>query len=106
MSAKIDSDDVRKELGGLLGRALEALEEVKEVVVRSSQAGKLRIDTAFLEREREKAILRLGEKVYEWFEDGEISLPEEGEPLIAEVRRLAELIEEHRKELRAVREED
>lgn len=99
------ADDLKKQVDSLFSRAMEALGEVREAVVRTSQLGKLKIDATFLRKEQEKAFARLGAKVYELVEDEELELPEEVRPLLEAVEHLAEKIEEHEEEIAEVERE-
>ena len=67
--------------------ARSGLGTMKEVVVRSSQSGRIRIDVALLHRERDQLLLELGESVCAYLDesdDGE--LPESMRELRARVR--------------------
>ena len=99
------ADDLKKQVDSLFSRAMEALGEVREAVVRTSQLGKLKIDATFLRKEQEKAFARLGAKAYELVEDEELELPEEVRPLLEAVEHLAEKIEEHEEEIAEVERE-
>lgn len=94
--------DFKRQVDSLFSRAFEALGEVREAVVRTSQLGKLRIDATFLRKEQEKAYARLGARVHELVEDGELELPEEARPLLDAVKTLAEKIEEQEEEIAEV----
>jgi len=98
-------DEIKRQLGSIVSRAKEALSEVREAVVRTSQIGKLKLDATFLRREQEKAFARLGAKVYDLVEDGELELPEETRPLVDTVRNLARQIEEQEAEISEVEKE-
>ncbi|HLV60665.1 MAG TPA: hypothetical protein VKY51_04615 [Fredinandcohnia sp.] len=95
-------EEIKKQLDSIVARAAEAFAEVRDAVVRTSQLGKLKIDEAFLRREQEKAHARLGAKVYELVEDGELELPEEARPLLEAVRSLAEKLEKQQREIAEV----
>lgn len=94
--------DFKRQLDSLVSRAAEALAEVRDAVVRTSQLGKLKIDASFLRKEHEKALARLGAKVCELVEDDDFELPEEARPLLDAARSLAAQIEEHEKEIAEV----
>nr|PZM90670.1 MAG: hypothetical protein DIU72_12155 [Pseudomonadota bacterium] len=102
MEAPMAEDEIKRQVGSIVSRAKEALSEVREAVVRTSQIGKLKIDVALLRREQEKAFARLGAKVFEMVEDGELSLPEPLDPLVQAVRHLARQIAEEEAELAEV----
>lgn len=77
-------DVFSKELGSFFKAAQAAFEDVSEQVVASSKAGKATIDVQVLKRQREKALVRLGELVLTHVETGGTP-PAGGEALIAEI---------------------
>ena len=81
-------EELRRQVGGIFARAVEALGEVKDAVVRSSQIGKLKLDATFLRRERDAAALRLGDAVFARVEAGDFELDAELDPLLARIREL------------------
>lgn len=95
----MSEDEIKRQIGSLVSRAREALAEVREAVVRSSQVGKMKIDVTFLRREQDKAYQRLGAKVFELAEEGEIELSKELTPLVDLVRSLGRQIVEQEAEL-------
>src|SRR5437763_8167901 len=56
--------------------ASTGFETFREVVVRSSQTGRLRVDLALLGRERQQLLAELGLKVARLIERGELEVPE------------------------------
>jgi hypothetical protein len=56
--------------------ASDSFDTLREVVVRSSQAGKLRVDLALLAREKQQLLARLGEQVATLIEAGHLDVPE------------------------------
>lgn len=62
MSDKSGSD-LKRELNQLWRTTVDQLDEIKDVIVKSSHAGKARLDAAFLERERDALLRGLGELV-------------------------------------------
>lgn len=56
--------------------ASDSLDTLREVVVRSSQAGKLRVDLALLTREKQQLLARIGEQVMRLVDDGALEVPE------------------------------
>ena len=56
--------------------ASTGFETFREVVVRSSQTGRLRVDLALLGRERQQLLAELGLKVARLIENGELEVPE------------------------------
>ena len=67
--------------------ASSGFDTLKEVVVRSSQAGRLRVDLALLVRERELLFADLGRRVADLMAEGAIELP-------LELRRIYDRIHE------------
>jgi hypothetical protein len=57
--------------------ASTGLETLREVVVRSSQTGRLRVDLALLGRERQQLLAELGIKVAKLLDDEEIQVPDD-----------------------------
>lgn len=70
-------DDFRRQFGTVWKMASSGFEMLREVVVRSSQAGRLRVDLALLGRERQQLLASLGEKVAALVASGELEVPEE-----------------------------
>lgn len=56
--------------------ASDSLDTLREVVVRSSQSGRLRVDLALLAREKQQLLARLGASLVRLVEDGAVELPE------------------------------
>lgn len=104
MAQKIDPDDTetRNRWGSFLSRAASTLGDVKDAVVRGSQIGKIKIDTAFLLRERERLLRELGESVFLMVEEGRMTLGEEHEALLQGLREFQARILEQDQELAAV----
>lgn len=100
--AKVPADDVRRQLGSLFGRAIEALGEVRSAVVRTSQVGKIKLDATFLRRERDRLFARLGEEVFDLVEAGTLTLPEEPAGLVEQIREVERRLEEQEAEIAAV----
>jgi len=57
--------------------ASSGFDTLREVVVRSSQSGKLRVDLALLHRERQQLLETLGEQVAALIEDETLEVPDE-----------------------------
>jgi hypothetical protein len=57
--------------------ASSGFDTLREVVVRSSQSGKLRVDLALLHRERQQLLETLGEQVGALIEDEALDVPDE-----------------------------
>ena len=62
-------DELRRHLGTLWKTALVGLDTVREVVIRSTQSGRLRVDVAFLQRERAHLLQELGAIVARMMDD-------------------------------------
>ena len=80
-------DEFRRQIGALWKTAMFGVEAVKDVVVRSGQTGRLRLDIALLHNERVQLLQQLGERLLQQVEEhgyDELSAP------------LRELIEEVR----------
>lgn len=56
--------------------ASDSLDTLREVVVRSSQEGKLRVDLALLARQKQQLLARLGAQVVSLAEEGALELPD------------------------------
>ncbi|MCU1283316.1 MAG: hypothetical protein JWM53_6862 [bacterium] len=56
--------------------ASDGLGTLREVVVRSSQTGRLRVDLALLAREKQQLMARMGGEVVRLLEEGAIEAPE------------------------------
>jgi hypothetical protein len=55
--------------------ASDGLDTLREVVVRSSQTGRLRVDLALLAREKQQLMARMGGEVVRLLEEGAIEVP-------------------------------
>jgi hypothetical protein len=69
-------DDLRRQFGTMWRMASTGFETFREVVVRSSQTGRLRVDLALLKRERQQLLAELGLKVARLIEDEELEVPQ------------------------------
>jgi len=56
--------------------ASDGLGTLREVVVRSSQTGRLRVDLALLAREKQQLLARMGAQLGRLIDDGAIEVPE------------------------------
>lgn len=95
----MSDDEVKKQIGSLVSRAREALVEVRDVVVRTSQLGKLKMDATFLRKEQDKALQRLGTLIFEQVEEGELTLSKEFLPHLELVRSLSRQLQEQEEEM-------
>ena len=80
-------DDVRRDLSSLWQSALGQIDEIRDVIVRGSQAGKAKLDAQFLKRQRDKLLVQIGEAVIEDHKRG-VPLPPGCE---AHAKKLAEV---------------
>lgn len=69
-------DDLRRQLGTVWKIASDGLDTLREVVVRSSQSGRLRVDLALLAREKQQLLARLGAQLGRLIDEGAIDVPE------------------------------
>lgn len=67
-------DDVKRELSSLWQSALGQIDEIRDVIVRGSQAGKAKLDAQLLKRQRDKLLQQIGELVMEDHRRG-VALP-------------------------------
>jgi hypothetical protein len=83
-------EDLRRQLGTVWKMASVGLDTLREVVVRSSQAGRLRVDLALLQREKRDLLCDLGQAALRLADEGKLALPAELAPLARRVRDLEE----------------
>jgi len=69
-------DDLRRQFGTVWKMASDSFDTLREVVVRSSQAGKLRVDLALLAREKQQLLARMGGELVRLLDEGSIQVPE------------------------------
>jgi hypothetical protein len=69
-------DDLRRQFGTMWKMASDSLGTLREVVVRSSQAGRLRVDLALLAREKQQLLARMGASLVRLVDDEAFELPE------------------------------
>jgi hypothetical protein len=69
-------DDLRRQFGTMWKMASDSFDTLREVVVRSSQTGRLRVDLALLGREKQYLLARLGEQVAHLIDEGKLEVPE------------------------------
>jgi hypothetical protein len=92
---KPEGSELRKELNQLWQSTIDQFDEIKNAIVRSSQAGKARLDAQFLKRQRERLLTKLGEDVLAAEARGELQLPD---ACAETARRVHELEEQIRAE--------
>ncbi len=68
-------DELRRQFGTVWRMASSGLDTLREVVVRSSQSGRLRVDLALLARERRDLLAALGAELLALVERDAIELP-------------------------------
>lgn len=88
--------DLKKELNQLWKSTVDQLDELKDVIVKSSQAGKARLDEAVLGRDRDQKLKELGELVLK--SDPGAPLPDAWQAKITEIRELDGQIAAQRRE--------
>ena len=81
-------DSLRRQLDSVLRMASSGFDTLREVVVRSSQAGRLRVDLALLGRERRELLASIGEQVVALVDENELEIPEEVRQLYDRVKDL------------------
>ena len=100
--AKVPADEMRRQLGSWLGRAVEAFGDVRDAVVRTSQVGKIKLDATFLRRERDRLFARLGEEVFDRVDAGRLALPDDLAGAVDQLREVERRLEEQEAEIAAV----
>jgi hypothetical protein len=70
-------DELRRQLSTLWQAARTGFDTMREVVYRSSQAGRLRFDIAMMQRERSQLLRQLGEQTCCYLDQDGGALPEE-----------------------------
>jgi hypothetical protein len=68
--------------------ASSGVDTLREVVVRSSQSGRLRVDVALLQRERQQLLTDLGLHVAALVDAGKLELPEDAQAIHDQIRDL------------------
>ena len=68
-------DDVKREISSLWHSALGQIDEIRDVIVRGSQAGKAKLDAQLLKRQRDKLLMQIGEAVMADHKRGEALPP-------------------------------
>ena len=96
---KREEPDVRKELNQLWRTTLDQFDEIKNAIVRSSSAGKAKLDATFLRRQRERLLIELGAEVFEAAEQGEVRLPDRARNIATRVREVEAQIKEQEGEV-------
>jgi hypothetical protein len=83
-------DEWKHQLGTMWRMASSGLDALREVVVRSSQEGRLRVDLALYQRERRDVLLELGQTVVGLVDAGRLEVPDALRPILARLRLVEE----------------
>jgi len=87
-------DEWKRQLSTMWRMASSGIDTLREVVVRSTQEGKVRVDLALYQRERRDLFAELGQAVAGLADAGRMELPLELAQLVARLHDLAERIRE------------
>jgi hypothetical protein len=68
-------EELRRQFGTVWKMASSGLDTLREVVVRSSQSGRLRVDLALLSREKQQLLEALGAQVAQLIEARKLEVP-------------------------------
>lgn len=90
--------DLRKDLNQLWQSTIDQFDEIKDAIVKSSQAGKAKLDAAFLKRQRERMLAQLGEEVLKAEGDQGFAVPPGSVETIRRIRELDRQIEAEEEE--------
>jgi hypothetical protein len=94
-----EKKDIKDDLNSLWKSTLDQFDEIKDAIVRSSTAGKAKLDVAMLERQRDKLLMELGRAYLAAAEAGEVSLPEKLVATLERIQDLDEQIAQHEDEV-------
>jgi hypothetical protein len=72
--------------------ASEGIDSLREVVVRSSEEGRLRVDLALYQRERRDLLSELGHAVVGLIDAGRLAVPDELMELVGRLRQVEERV--------------
>ncbi len=86
----MSDDEWRHQLGTVWKMASSGLDTLREVVVRSSQEGRLRVDLALYQRERRDVLLELGQTLVSLVDAGRVEAPSELQPLLHRLKQVEE----------------
>lgn len=98
MSDEKKGPGTRGDLSSLWHSALGQIDEIRDVIVRGSQAGKAKIDAQLLKRQRDKLLMKLGERALDEHRRAGARLPDGGEDLVHEIESLDQKIAESERE--------
>ncbi len=96
MAAKTP-DPITRELSSFFKQAVETFDEVKESVLKGSQATKATVDVQLLKRSRERTLARLGEVLLDEASRG-APVPAACDAIVKELRELDETLAKSRAE--------
>lgn len=82
------------DLSSIWQSALGQIDEIRDVIVRGSQAGKAKLDAQLLKRQRGQLLQQLGERVLEEHKRGAAPLPEGGDDLVKKLEEIERQIAE------------
>jgi len=85
-------DEWKRQVGTLWRMASEGLDSLREVVVRSSEEGRLRVDLALYQRERRDLLSELGHAVVGLIDAGRLAVPDELMELVGRLRQVEERV--------------
>lgn len=80
------SNDLRSELESMWKTTVAQFDEITDVLVKTSEAGRAKLDATMLRRDRDQALLRLGAQVRA--DRAEVELPEAWRAILDEIDRL------------------
>ncbi len=81
-------DEWKRQLGTVWRMASEGIDSLREVVVRSSEEGRLRVDLALYQRERRDLLSELGHAVVGLIDAGRLAVPDELMELVGRLRQV------------------
>jgi hypothetical protein len=85
-------DELRRQIETVWRMASSSLGTLREVVVRSSQSGRLRVDLALAAKERQQLLAQLGEEVLHLVAEGRLNVPKSAERLYERICELDQRI--------------
>lgn len=97
-----ERSDLRRELNALWRSTVEQFDELKDAIVRSSSAGKAKLDATLLRRERDRRLAEVGEAMIRLADEGKLELPDELAETVERIRALEKEIREQEAEVERV----
>ena len=92
MAKPDDRDEWKRQLGTVWRVAASGIDTLRDVVVRSSKEGRLRVDLAVYQRERRDLLEEIGRAVVQLVEAGRLELPEALSLTLVRLRQVDERI--------------